>query len=108
MRAIAQWTGQEYRYPKVDGDVELFLLHRAQIQPNARPNSYMMRNGYFLVLRRSEIEADHTPPLSVEVISAWSSTSSPSRLHGIVRNLGLGWRPYCCILSLSQRCRQRI
>jgi len=59
-----------------------------------------------LWLKRLEIETDHTPPLSAEVISVWSSTFSLSRLHGIASNLGLGWRSYCCILSLSQRCRQ--
>jgi hypothetical protein len=37
-----------------------------------------------LGVKRPGHEADHSPPLSAEVKNAWSYTSPPIRLHGVV------------------------
>jgi hypothetical protein len=49
------------------------------------PASCLVVTGtLFLGIKRPEREADHSPPSSAKVKNAWSRTSTPIRLHGVV------------------------
>jgi hypothetical protein len=54
------------------------LHHCLQTDSGAHPASYPMgTRGFFLGVKRSGREADHSPPSSAEVKNAWSYTSFP-------------------------------
>jgi len=53
--------------------------HRVQTGPEAHLASYPIPEG-----KRPVREADHSPPSSLEVQNAWSYTSIPTCLHGVV------------------------
>jgi hypothetical protein len=62
------------------------LRHRVQTSFGTHPaSSQEGTRGSFLGIKRRGVEADHSPPSSVEVKNAWSYTSTPPiRLHGVV------------------------
>jgi hypothetical protein len=76
--------GSRVRFPA--GAVNFSLHHRVQKGSGVHPASYPMGTGTLsLGVKRPGSEADHSPPSSAEVKTAWSYTStSPIRLHGVV------------------------
>jgi hypothetical protein len=64
----------------------LSLHHRVQTGSGAHPASYPMgTRALSLGVKRSEREADHSPPSRAEVKYAWGYASTPPiRLHGVV------------------------
>jgi len=51
-----------------------FFCHRVQTGSGAHRTSYLMGTGDSLWVKRSEREADHSPPPSAEVSNVWSYT----------------------------------
>jgi hypothetical protein len=71
--------GCRVRFPAEVGNFSLH--HRVQNGSGAHPASYPMGTmGSFSGGR----EAEYLPPSSAEVKNAWSYTSTPLRLHGVV------------------------
>jgi hypothetical protein len=64
----------------------IFLHHRVQTGSVAHPVSYPMgTRGSFLGIKRSQREADHSPPSSAKVKECVElDLHSPIRLHGVV------------------------
>jgi hypothetical protein len=75
--------GSRVRFPAGTGN---FSLHyRVQNGSEAHPASYPMgTRGSFPGVKRPGREADHSPPISAEIKNAWSYTSTPPCLHGVV------------------------
>jgi hypothetical protein len=77
--------GSGVRFPA--GAVNFSLLHRVQTGSGAYPSSYPMGTRVsFSGVKRPEREIDHSPPSSAEVKNAWSYTSTPICLLGVVLN----------------------
>jgi hypothetical protein len=49
-----------------------------------QPHIQWVPGVLFLGVKRPRCEADHSPPSSAVVKNAWSYTSTPTRLHGMV------------------------
>jgi hypothetical protein len=62
-----------------------FYLSPRPERSGAHPASYPIGTGALsLRVKRPGREADHSPPSSAEVKNAWSYTSTPICLHGVV------------------------
>jgi hypothetical protein len=74
--------GSGVRFPAGAGNIS--FQHRVQKGSGAYAVSYPLGTGkHFPAVKRPGREADHSPPSSAEVKSAWSYTSTPPLcLHG--------------------------
>jgi hypothetical protein len=66
---------------------DVYLLHSVQTSSGAYPSSYPMGTGaFFMGVKRSRHEADHSPPPSVEVKNGGVIPLLPHMSSGMVLN----------------------
>jgi len=65
-------------------DKELFSTMSIPALGTTQPSIQWVLEVLSLGAKQLEHEADHSPPSSVEVKKAWSYTSTPPCLHGMV------------------------
>jgi len=64
--------------------ISLFTTVSRTVLGPTQPPIQWVPGALFLEVKRPRLEADHSPPSSAEVKNAWSYTSTPPILHGMV------------------------
>jgi hypothetical protein len=71
--------------PDSQGELGIFLFTTMSALGHTQPPIQWVPGALSMGVKRSEPEADHSPPSSAEVKNAWSYTSTPPiRLHGVM------------------------
>jgi hypothetical protein len=78
----------------------LSLRNRFHTGSGDNPVSYPMgTGGSFPVVKKPRREGDHSSPSSAEVKNAWSYTSTPTLLYGVVRTQAQDVFVACCLIQ---------